>query len=116
MKNFTYALAATACLLVGGAAAGPATGAGQAPVVLAQAPELNIGVGVGVGERDRGRSGVVVQERDRDFDRRRVESRDYRYNNRARIVVRGAPSCRFVTVRERLGNGRLIIRKIRRCV
>jgi hypothetical protein len=95
--------------------AGPATAVGDAPIVLAQAPGINIDVGVGdrgrggvvVQERDRDRRGVVVRERDR-FDRGRVEVRP-------RVVVRRAPACRMITERTRTPSGRIIIRTIRRC-
>jgi hypothetical protein len=104
----TYALAAVTCLTVGPAMAGSAT----APIVLAQAPSVTLGVGVGERDHDRGR--VVVQERD--HDRGRVEIRDGRRDfARDRIVVRGASSCRMITVRTRTPSGNLIIRKTRRC-
>jgi hypothetical protein len=119
MRNFAYALAATACLIVGPAVAGSATGANAAPVIMAQAPGFSIDVG-----GDRGRGGVVVQERDRydqrdRFDRGRgvvVEERNRRFDRGDRVVVRRAPACRMITTRTRMPSGRIVIRETRRCV
>ncbi|MEA2993401.1 MAG: hypothetical protein QOD40_2321 [Alphaproteobacteria bacterium] len=114
MRNFAYALATTACLIVGPAVAGSATGANAAPIVLAQAPGISIDVG-----GDRGRGGVVVQERDR-YDRGRgvvVEERNRGFDRgRDRVVVRRAPACRMITTRTRMPSGRIVIRETRRCV
>ena len=110
MKNFAYALAATACLIAGPAVAGSATVTSEAPIVLAQ------GISVDVGGGDRGRGGVIVQERNRGYDRGRMEMRDgYRSNDRAQVIVRGGGDCRMIMVRERMRNGRVMIRKVRRC-
>jgi hypothetical protein len=112
MRNFAYALAAAACLIVGPAVAGSATGANAAPIVLAQAPGINIDLG-----GDRGRGGVVVQERDRDRGRGVVvEERNRGFDRgRDRIVVRRAPACRMITTRTRMPSGRIVIRETRRC-
>jgi hypothetical protein len=109
--KFTYAIAAAACLMTAPAVAAPAA-TGDAPIVLAQ-----VGLDVQVGgdrDRDHDRGGVVVRERDHDV-RGRVEIGEGRRSfARERIVVRG-PACRMVTVRERMRNGNVLIRKIRRC-
>jgi hypothetical protein len=99
MRNFAFALAAAACLIVGPAVVG-STSVNAAPIVLAQGPGISVDVGVG----NRGRSGVVVQERNRGFDR-----------GRDRIVVRRAPACRMITTRTRTPSGRIVIRETRRC-
>jgi hypothetical protein len=74
------------------------------------AQELNIGVGVGDNHT---RGGVVVRERE---DRRDVVVRPgYRDYNRSRVVVRRAPACRMVVVRNQRPNGTVVIRRIREC-
>jgi hypothetical protein len=129
MKKLTYTLMTAACFMITPAMAAPTT-PGDAPMVLAQA-DLDVQVGgerrpeggtavrgreEGIrGDHDQVRGGVVVREHDQGIRGRVVIGEGRRSFARERVVVRGGSACRMITVRQRMHNGNMLIRKIRRC-
>lgn len=95
MKKLACLMAAAACLTVGPA--------------VAQSARITVGVDDGYSSRGR----VVVRDNDRWHHNRWRAHRSYASD---RIVIRSNPDyCRTVTVRTKLANGTVIIKKQRRC-
>jgi hypothetical protein len=80
-----------------------------AGVLLTAAPAMAEGVGVSIGERG---VSVGVGDRDRDVRRDRGESRRV-YTDGYRSYGRG--DCREITVKKRMPDGTVVIRKSQRC-